>query len=205
MSHRVEHLTAAERVALGCAYVLLAGKDGLISDLARQHGVSRQLATRGPRARPRAGGAGAGAGAAAAGPTGGRGGAGGGAASSGAGGAGTPPGGARLGAGDQHLPGGAVGSGAECRLGPRGAERGGAAGARCGLPRTAVPLVAAHRNHRCFERGRWAGHTPLELAGLPSPDWLDAPGYGPPPPRAAQHPALNFAPEAPQTATTFAA
>lgn len=41
MSYRVERSTTAKRVALGCACVLFAGQDGLISELAREHGVSR--------------------------------------------------------------------------------------------------------------------------------------------------------------------
>jgi hypothetical protein len=48
---------------------------------------------------------------------------------------------------------------------------------RRGLPPTALALAAAYRNHHRFERGARAGRSPLELAGLPSPDWLDALGY----------------------------
>jgi hypothetical protein len=62
---------------------------------------------------------------------------------------------------------------------------------RRGLPATALALAAVYRNHHRFERGKRAGHTPLELVGLPSPDWLDALGYGgstPPTPTADRRP-----------------
>src|SRR6266513_2584585 len=96
MPFRRQHITAEERVALGCACVLFAGRYGLITDLARTHGVSRRFLYR-LRERARAAGAPA--------PRGGRA-AGGGPAGGGAGGAGAAPGGARLGAVDPGLPGG---------------------------------------------------------------------------------------------------
>jgi hypothetical protein len=43
-----------------------------------------------------------------------------------------------------------------------------------GLPPTVLALAAVYRNHHVFQRGKRAGHSPLELAGLPSPQWLDA-------------------------------
>src|SRR6266581_2466249 len=43
MPFRRQHITAEERVALGCACVLFAGRYGLITDLARTHGVSRRF------------------------------------------------------------------------------------------------------------------------------------------------------------------
>jgi hypothetical protein len=48
---------------------------------------------------------------------------------------------------------------------------------RRGLPPATLALFAAYRNHRCIPRGKRAGHSPLELAGLPSPHWLDPLGY----------------------------
>jgi hypothetical protein len=57
--------------------------------------------------------------------------------------------------------------------------------ARRGLPPAALALFAVYRNHQVFRRGKRAGHSPLEPAGLPSPHWLDALGFGPaasPPP-----------------------
>jgi hypothetical protein len=70
---------------------------------------------------------------------------------------------------------------------------------RRGLPPTALALCAAYRNHHRFARGKRAGHTPLELAGLPSPDWLEALGSGPPP--AAAPP--NSPADPPETVTTL--
>src|SRR6266496_2706425 len=46
MPFRRQHITAEERVALGCACVLFAGRYGLITDLARTHGVSRRFLCR---------------------------------------------------------------------------------------------------------------------------------------------------------------
>jgi hypothetical protein len=70
---------------------------------------------------------------------------------------------------------------------------------RRGLPATTLALTAVYRNHHRFARGKRAGYTPLELVGLPSPHWLEALGYGPPPtPR-------NFRPVHSATVTTFAA
>ena len=43
-----------------------------------------------------------------------------------------------------------------------------------GLPPTVLALAAVYRNHHVFRRGKRAGHSPLELAGLASPNWLDA-------------------------------
>lgn len=43
MPFRLEHITLAERVALGSACVLHAGEYGLITDLARAYGTSRQF------------------------------------------------------------------------------------------------------------------------------------------------------------------
>jgi hypothetical protein len=72
---------------------------------------------------------------------------------------------------------------------------------RRGLPPTTLALFAVYRNHHVFERGKRAGRSPLELAGLPSPHWLDALGYGPAP--ALEPP--NFATRPAQTVTTLAA
>lgn len=73
--------------------------------------------------------------------------------------------------------------------------------ARRGLPAPALALFAVCRNHHRFERGKRAGHTPLELAGLPSPDWLDALGYHSIPPPTLP----TIAPELPETVTILAA
>jgi hypothetical protein len=43
-----------------------------------------------------------------------------------------------------------------------------------GLPPTVLALAAVARHHHGFRRGQRAGHSPLALAGLPSPPWLDA-------------------------------
>jgi hypothetical protein len=53
---------------------------------------------------------------------------------------------------------------------------------RRGLPTSTLALFAVYRNHHVFQRGKRAGHSPLELAGLPSPHWLDALGSGRCPP-----------------------
>jgi hypothetical protein len=49
-----------------------------------------------------------------------------------------------------------------------------------GLPANVLSVFAVYRNHRVFARGKRADHSPLELLGLPAPDWLDALGYGRP-------------------------
>ena len=49
-----------------------------------------------------------------------------------------------------------------------------------GLPANVLSVFAVYRNHHIFARGKRAGHSPLELLGLPAPDWLDALGYGRP-------------------------
>ncbi len=72
---------------------------------------------------------------------------------------------------------------------------------RRGLPPTALALAAAYRNHQRFARGRRAGSTPLELAGVDSPDWLEALGYGPPPTPAP----ANCRPDRAETVTILAA
>ena len=43
MPFRLEHITLEERVELGCVCVLLAGEYGLLTDLARSYGTSRQF------------------------------------------------------------------------------------------------------------------------------------------------------------------
>lgn len=43
-----------------------------------------------------------------------------------------------------------------------------------GLPPTVLALAAVYRNHHRFRRGKRAAYSPLALAGLPSPHWLDA-------------------------------
>ena len=73
---------------------------------------------------------------------------------------------------------------------------------RRGLPATCLALFRVYRNHHVFARGKRAGHSPLELAGLPSPDWLDALGYGRPAPPAAP---AQFRPRPVQTVNTLAA
>jgi hypothetical protein len=72
---------------------------------------------------------------------------------------------------------------------------------RRGLPGTALALAAVYRNHHRFARGKRAGFTPLELAGLPSPHWLDALGYG----RSVPSPPVNFRPDRAHTVTSMAA
>jgi len=70
-----------------------------------------------------------------------------------------------------------------------------------GLPATVLAVLAVYRNHRVFPRGARAGHSPLELLGLPSPHWLDALGYGDGPAQPA-----SVIPEHPtQTVNTLAA
>lgn len=73
-----------------------------------------------------------------------------------------------------------------------------------GLPPTVLALAAVYRNHHVFRRGKRAGHSPLELAGLPSPHWLDAlaPRHSPVP----DPPAVLEFPAAPaKTVKRFAA
>jgi hypothetical protein len=55
-----------------------------------------------------------------------------------------------------------------------------------GLPANVLAVLAVYRNHPVFARGKRAGHSPRELLGLPSPDWLDALGYGRPEPDAGR-------------------
>ncbi len=50
--------------------------------------------------------------------------------------------------------------------------------AQRGLPWPILAVWRVYRNHRVFPRGTRAGHSPLDLAGLPTPHWLDALGYG---------------------------
>jgi hypothetical protein len=76
--------------------------------------------------------------------------------------------------------------------------------ARRGLPPATLALFAAYHNHHVFRRGKRAGHSPLELAGLPSPHWLDALGFGPassPTPATA----LEFPTGPPDTVNTLVA
>jgi len=49
-----------------------------------------------------------------------------------------------------------------------------------GLPANVLSVFAVYRNHHVFARGKRADHSPLELLGLPAPDWLDVLGYGRP-------------------------
>ena len=53
-----------------------------------------------------------------------------------------------------------------------------------GLPANVLAVFQIYGNHRVFPRGKRAGHSPLELMGLPSPNWLDVLGYGRPAPTA---------------------
>jgi hypothetical protein len=72
-----------------------------------------------------------------------------------------------------------------------------------GLPAPVLAVFAVYRNHRAFARGTRAGHSPLELLGLPAPHWLEALGYG----RGGDPPTpLYEYPEAPpDTVTRFVA
>jgi hypothetical protein len=54
-----------------------------------------------------------------------------------------------------------------------------------GLPAPILAVFAVYHNHRVFPRGKRAGHSPLDLLGLPAPHWLDALGYGRTPTPAA--------------------
>ncbi len=46
-----------------------------------------------------------------------------------------------------------------------------------GLPKGMLALFAVYHNHHVFTRGKRRGHSPMALAGLPSPHWLEALGY----------------------------
>ena len=70
-----------------------------------------------------------------------------------------------------------------------------------GLPAPVLAVFAVYRNHRVFPRGKRAGHSPLELLGLPSPHGLAALGYS-----RAVTTAPRALPDAPgQTVNTLAA
>ncbi len=70
-----------------------------------------------------------------------------------------------------------------------------------GLPWPILAVWRVYRNHHVFARGKRAGHSPLDLAGLPAPHWLDALGYG-----RLTSPAYSDFPACPrQTVTTVAA
>lgn len=47
-----------------------------------------------------------------------------------------------------------------------------------GLPESVLKVFGVYRNHRIFARGKRGGHSPMELAGLPSAHWLEVLGYG---------------------------
>lgn len=55
-----------------------------------------------------------------------------------------------------------------------------------GLKEQLLPLFILYRNSRVFERGKRAGHSPFELAGIETPegDWLDWLGIGQRQPRS---------------------
>jgi hypothetical protein len=46
-----------------------------------------------------------------------------------------------------------------------------------GLPENVLAVFTVYRNLHVFARGKRAGHSPQELLGLPSADWLDVLGY----------------------------
>ena len=69
------------------------------------------------------------------------------------------------------------------------------------LPEPLLQLFQVYRNHHVFERGRRAGYSPLQLAGLPSPHWLDALGYSRTPDTHISQPLPNHT----QTVNTIAA
>jgi len=70
-----------------------------------------------------------------------------------------------------------------------------------GLPWPILAVWRVYRNHHVFARGKRAGHSPLDVAGLPAPHWLDALGYG-----RLTAPAPSDFPACPlQTVTTLAA
>jgi len=50
--------------------------------------------------------------------------------------------------------------------------------AQRGLPWPILAVWRVYRNYHVFTRGKRAGHSPLDLAGLPAPHRLDALGYG---------------------------
>lgn len=47
-----------------------------------------------------------------------------------------------------------------------------------GLPACVLEVFRVYHNHHVFGRGKRVGHSPLELAKLPGPHWLDTLGYG---------------------------
>ncbi len=71
-----------------------------------------------------------------------------------------------------------------------------------GLPSRILAVFQAYRNRQVFARGKRAGHSPLEMLGLPSEHWLDALGYGRP--ASAPQP-THLAPASIQTVNTLAA
>ncbi len=73
--------------------------------------------------------------------------------------------------------------------------------AQRGLPWPILAVWRVYRTHHIFARGKRAGHSPLDLAGLPAPHWLDALGYG----RLTAPAPSAFPACPPQTVTTVAA
>ena len=70
-----------------------------------------------------------------------------------------------------------------------------------GLPARVLSVFQVYRNHHVFPRGKRAGQSPNELAGVPAGDWLEVLGYRRPPhPQAAEFPAGRT-----QTVNTLAA
>jgi hypothetical protein len=70
-----------------------------------------------------------------------------------------------------------------------------------GLPAPVLSVFQVYRNHRVFPRGKRAGRSPNELAGVPAADWLEVLGYRrQPPPQAA-----DFPTDLTQTVNTLAA
>jgi len=69
-----------------------------------------------------------------------------------------------------------------------------------GLPANVLTVFAVYRNHHVFARGKRADHSPLELLGLPSPDWLTVLGYGRPDPPSSEFPSISS-----ETVNTLAA
>ena len=72
-----------------------------------------------------------------------------------------------------------------------------------GLPAPVLAVFAVYRNHHVFARGKRAGHSPLELLGLPAPHWLEALGYGRG--EAAPTPLYEYPDAAPDTVNRFVA
>ncbi len=70
-----------------------------------------------------------------------------------------------------------------------------------GLPDNLLAVFQLYRNHQVFSRGKRAGHSPLELLGLPSPHWLDALGYH----RSPANPVREFTSRPLETVNTLAA